>query len=145
MEENLANSSLRTIYCSFLENGGARIVCIEAYLNINGEDCSLSLDDRLNIEDNYRSLFTEPGPSSVETLYRNLLLSLRDVPYKSCADMLYGFQFLQVVLATALWKYKLSTGDALENFAREYDRLDVEEEKRRLYLSAQKAGENRDV
>lgn len=73
----------------------------------------------------------------LQKLYRRLLREMRGVPFEDCGDIMAGLTFLQTVVATALWKHRLAVPDSLETFAREFDRLDVAGEQRRLYTRAQ--------
>lgn len=63
------------------------------------------------------------------------------IPYSQCEKMIDMLAFMQEILAAALWKYNQKVEVDMENFAREFDRLDVEGERVRLYESVQKRGE----
>lgn len=64
------------------------------------------------------------------------------VPYPQCGDFLDALAFIQEISATALWKYRQGVGDAVEDFVRNFDRLDVSDERIRLYDCAQEQYEH---
>ena len=87
----------------------------------------------------YSALFTGECRLDMETLYLRLLREMRNIPYEQCEDLLEALAFLQQVVATAIWKYHHDVGKHMEAFARDFDRLDVESERMRLYEYAKVA------
>jgi len=94
---------------------------------------------RRNVADAYGAL-CKGGCDALLTLFDKLLHAMRNVGYSECGDILDALEFVQLIGATALWKYHVSVGETLEKFVREFDRLDVPSERRRLYEFAQSSG-----
>lgn len=129
---------LHLIYCMFLNRGGKRICCIEKIFKFE-EVTVVPTDGWRNESELYSSLFTGESRLELETLYLELLRDMRNVPYEQCEDLLEALTFLQQMLATAMWKYHHDVGWKMEAFTRDFDRLDVESERMRLYQYAQQA------
>gem|GEM_PF-2344291 len=62
---------------------------------------------------------------------------MRGTSYEDAADILEALAFIQEVTAIALWRFDCPMSRVLKEFARDFDRLDVPEERYRLYQSAQ--------
>lgn len=132
------NQILLLVYRLFLSEGrGKRINWIEQYLGFNGS-VGLSADDRRNEPSAYEAIFSEEHRAKLEQLQLKLLNEMNGVPYQQCGDVLEALAFIQEISATALWKYHQSVGAMTEEFVRDFDRLDVSDERVRLYESAQK-------
>ncbi|HEY8553262.1 MAG TPA: hypothetical protein VIL43_01830, partial [Burkholderiales bacterium] len=85
------------------------------------------------------ALFSEKCRSSIENVYRSAMREMRGVPYALAGDTIEALAFLQETIATALWKHRCNVGKTLESFAREFDRLDVREERKRLHAVTHKS------
>ena len=59
-------------------------------------------------------------------------------PIGEAENELRVLAYLQNLVAVALWKHRMAPSETLEGFARQFDRLDVESETRRLYEIAVK-------
>ena len=127
---------LLLVYRLFLDGGRRKINWIEQRLGFDG-NIALSLDDKRNEPSAYESIFSQEHRPNVEQLYRELLGEMKGVPYQQCDDILDALVFLQEISAIALWKYHQSLGAAMEAFVRDFDRLDVPDERIRLYESVQ--------
>lgn len=126
------------IYRLCRNRGLSRVVLIEADVE-TGSFLSLTEDDRRNEKFHYERLFSEECRAFTRDLFADMSNAIRLHPYAESADMLDLLAFLQEVVATALWKYGLEADESLIRFAREFDRLDVEEERIRLWESFQQA------
>jgi hypothetical protein len=128
---------LLDIYRAFYERGRVRICTVERWVALEGDLRPLSEDERRNERETYADLFSDECRADVEFLYQTAMREMRGKPYELSGGVLEALDFLQQVVATALWKYRSSVGETLESFAREFDRLDVEDERRRLHALAQ--------
>ncbi len=126
---------LMTVYRLFLSKGG-RVQWIDQKMDMDCE-ISLSLDDVRNEHDVYVPLFSEANRSKVECIYLALLNEMNGASFEQCGEALKALAFLQEVASVALWKYSLNVGGKIEEFIRQFDRLDVPSECIRLYESAQ--------
>lgn len=132
------NQILLLVYRLFLSEGGRKkINWIEQYLGFDGS-VALSSDDKRNEPGAYEAIFSEEHRAKLEQLHLKLLNEMNGVPYQQCGDVLEALAFIQEISATALWKYHQSVGTMNEEFVRDFDRLDVSDERVRLYESAQK-------
>ncbi len=127
--------SLAKIYALCIDSGWKRVQAIEQYLDRLGPD-HVSIDDRRNEHRIYQEL-AEKHRAVLDDLFKQLLHDMRAVRYEHASGILDGLDFLQSVVASTLWKHHFTVGDSLERFAREFDRLDVPDERRRLYQLAQ--------
>lgn len=127
---------LRKIYALHLSVGRERVAAVEQFLDVEVPD-ALSVDDHRNLPDFYREL-AEQHLEALSGAIHAMLAEMRRRPYECCDELLDALQFLQHVVASALWRYYLPVTSELEAFAREYDRLDVPSERRRLYGAAQR-------
>jgi len=127
--------SFKKIYDLSVDKQHKRVPMIERYLGI-GEPAFVSVDDRRNEPAFYQELAQNNGRELQDCL-RWLTGELRAVSFEQSGGILAGFDFLQAVIADVLWRYGLHVGEELERFTREFDRLDVTDERRRLYQRAQ--------
>ena len=133
------NQQLLDIYRLHVARGGARHGDIERHLCLNAPVAPVSVDDQRNEPSTFEELFSGDGIRYLEALYQRLMWQMQGVPFAETSETLGALSFLQVVLATALWRYRLSVGPTLDTFARQYDRLDTEVMRRKLHVSAQSA------
>lgn len=138
MSTVMCSNHLAVLYRLHLARGGARVALIDADTRINAP-ASVTEDDRRNEHAHYERLFSGECRSFVESYYAEMVGRMKHCSYAEAAGPLLALMFLQEIVATALWKYDLDAGEDLTQFAREFDRLDVEAERMRFYnLSANK-------
>lgn len=131
------NESLLLIYSLFLHRGGQKINWIEQYIGYDNRT-ERSSDDMKNEQSAYEVVFSEKNRPILEQLYMKLQNEMNGVTYQQCGDVLEALAFIQEMSATALWKYHQKVGVIIEDFVRDFDRLDVPEERIRLYQKTQK-------
>lgn len=124
-------------YRLFLGEGCKRVNWMEQRFGFDMET-ALSSDDRRNEPETYAALFSQDNQKKLEELYVELLDEMNNLPYQQSEDILDMLAFIQEISATALWKYHQSVGTLIEKFVRDFDRLDVPDERVRLYKSTQK-------
>jgi hypothetical protein len=123
---------LDVLYRLSVDRGVARIqlfeveICRDAFARITE-------DDRRNEQACYERLFSIDCRIFVESFYEQYLAKLRQCTYTEAFPILSVLIFLQEIAATALWKFNIEIGDKLTWFVREFDRLDVDVERQRLY------------
>lgn len=133
----MCKKQLALLYALFIERTSNRIAFIERHLPQFADLGRLSEDDRRNQPEVYRIAFSKSCRPYVEALYLEAMTALTTVPFEQSVDTLNGLAFVQEVSAAAMWRYNCDVGRVLEAFAREFDRLDLESERRRLYARAQ--------
>jgi hypothetical protein len=143
MNMETCKDRLRIIYSLHLHRGGKSILNIESDLNLSPEDLNVSDDDIRNERFQYEALFQDPCASLIERIFDSEVGAMISIPYDQCSAHLEALEFIQEIASTAMWKFGTSIPSALEDFAREFDRLDVEEERHRLYLLAQEKVRNK--
>jgi hypothetical protein len=117
-------------------HGQPRSTFIEEWLSTS-ELAALSEDDRRNEADGFAALFSEECRLVVEQIFDDAMRKLRGLPFEQSKAIFETLQLIQVIVARGLWKHRCSVGERLEAFAREFDRLDVQSERERLYAAAQ--------
>lgn len=129
---------LSAIYRAYRTRTGARIAFIEERLA--GQDLATepTVDEQRNEPTVYTALFSDECRPEVEDFFREALRRMHGKSFSRSEDDLNALAFLQHVVAAAMWKHHCAAGDMLETFARDFDRLDVESERMRLHLRAQK-------
>lgn len=98
----------------------------------------ISIDDERNESDLYGVVFKPDKANYVAELHEGLMRNMQGKAFGECSDQIAGLMFLQELIATAMWKYRIDVGENLKCFAQQFDRLDVLEEKMRLYDIANK-------
>jgi hypothetical protein len=131
------NQSLLLVYRLFLHGGGRKIDWMEQYLGYDSK-AVLSSDDLMNEPSAYETIFSEENRPKLEQLYLTFLHEMSGISYGQCGDVLEALTFFQEVSAAALWRYHQNVGMMIEEFVRNFDRLDVPSERVRLYEKAQK-------
>jgi hypothetical protein len=96
----------------------------------------LSEDDLCNQREYFEKLFSNECQGAVVRAYGDISRGMASKALEEAARDLCALAFIQDIVATAMWKYDIDPGPILERFARDFDRLDVESERRRLYSSA---------
>jgi hypothetical protein len=123
--------TFRKIYGLAVHRNGSRVPVMETYLGLDAPG-HVSADDLRNEPALYREL-AQDAHSILEDCLQWLLRELRDLRYEEAEGVLDGIAFLQAVSGDVLWRYNAPLSVALEGFVREFDRLDVDSERRRLY------------
>ena len=129
---------LSAIYRAYRIRTAARIAFIDEWLGAEVEAPEPIIDDRRNEAALYAALFSNGCCAEIEDCFREAMRRMRGKSFSESEDDLNALAFLQDVVAAAMWKHRCDTGDMLETFAREFDRLDVEVERIKLHLRAQK-------
>ncbi|ONH49675.1 hypothetical protein SAMN04490182_3512 [Pseudomonas cedrina] len=129
--------NLQVIYFLFLSKEGVCIPLLEKNIKYVESDLIYSEDFLRNESIIYRDLFSEECIEYIYGLVVGLMNEMRTLTFEESKEALDGLSFLQGVGATALWKFNCNLKLELESFVREFDRLDVVEERERLYLLAQ--------
>lgn len=127
--------SFKKLYSLSVSKHRKRVPIIEHYLGII-EPADVSEDDRRNEPAFYSDLAHDRGHLLSQCL-GSLVAALRAVAYEESAQVFTGLEFLQSILANMLWRYGLDVAEHLETFTRDFDRLDVPDERLRLYQMAQ--------
>lgn len=122
---------LAKAYALHVDRGGTRVPVVEQHFDMHNPT-SISVDDRRNEHEIYQALMQNDG-KAVKQLFNALLTDMRSVSYEHASGIMDALDFLQHVLTTAMWKHHVPVDQRLERFAREFDRLDVPAERRRLY------------
>ncbi len=128
---------LLIIYKLSIERTGLRIAFIERYLATSIDLVNVSEDDRRNLSHIYKTLFSADCHSYFEKLYSDAMKEMGLLSYDQSDEILNGLMFIQETIATALWKYHCDVNQSLESFARQFDRLDLPAERKRLHDLAQ--------
>lgn len=128
----MCKETLFRIYELSLRDGGTRSQVLEQLLQDSNSGV-LTVDDERNAPEMYARLFGGECRPTVEALLLALMRGMKERTFEEAHDGIQALSFLQTVAATALWKYRLDVGSRLEEFAREFDRLDVESERVRLH------------
>jgi hypothetical protein len=121
------------IYDLWVDRSRERIPIIEKYLGMV-EAQPVSADDRRNEPQFYRDVARDKG-LLLENCLEWLLDRLKTVPYEQAVDIFAGVEFLQWIIADVLWRYGSNVSEKLECFTRDFDRLDVPDERLRLFRS----------
>ena len=87
----------------------------------------------------YKDLFDEACREALDHVYAELIFQLKKRTKDDISDLISALSFVQLVAARAMWKYNLQISSAMENFARDFERLDVDSECERLYYLAQRS------
>lgn len=127
------------IYRDWFESTRVRIAAVERLLDQEREPLGLTIDERRNMRSSYSLLFSEACRKEFGDMYEHLLAQLRGGQYPESADCVMGLRFVQEVVAAAMWRFNMPVGGSLEQFAREFDRLDEPGECRRLHEWARAA------
>lgn len=87
-------------------------------------------DDRRNESVYYRELFSDECIGFVAELFDTTQSKVANGELESLRTL----EFMQGVFARAIWSYGHALPSRLDGFTREFDRLDVESERARLFL-----------
>ena len=72
----------------------------------------------------------------LEKIISELYSEMRGRRFEQCEDIFEALAFIQEILAAALWKYNLCVNPSVEDFARDFDRIDTLAERQRIYMMA---------
>lgn len=126
--------NLRIIYFLFVCQEGRRLSVLEACINYVDGDLVCSEDFLRNEPAMYEELFSLTCKDYVHGLLRELMAEMKVLKFEESGGALDGLEFVQNVGAKALWKFNCDLDSEVESFVREFDRLDVDGERKRLYL-----------
>lgn len=129
--------TLQIIYFLFVHQKGRRLSVLEFYINYIDGDLVFSEDFLRNEPAMYEELFSLGCKGYVHDLLEKLMTGMKVLKFEESGEVLDGLEFVQNVGATALWRFNCDLDSEVESFVREFDRLDVVEERERLYLLAQ--------
>ncbi|KAA0978049.1 hypothetical protein [Pseudomonas sp. ANT_H12B] len=129
--------AMQVIYFIFVHQNGRRLLAFESCINYIDGDLVFLEDFLRNEPAMYEELFSPGCNGYVLVLLKKLMTEMKELKLEDSGEVLDGIEFIQNVGATALWKFKCDLTAELDSFVREYDRLDVAEERKRLYLFAQ--------
>lgn len=130
--------NLFSVYQIFLFEGGERVGYLEERFGFSPNQ-PVSIDERRNIKNSYALLFSIENKGRLEELYFGAMKEMEGVDYDRCDHILRALEFIQQISATAMWRYGQSVSSIMEDFVRDFDRLDVPAERHRLYEVAQMA------
>ena len=128
----MCTEALAIIYRVDVARGSARVPVLEEILGFEAGPAP-SEDDLRNQKSYFERLFSGECREFVDGLYRDAMSRMSGERYDEAEDELRVLVYLQHLVAVALWKHDLEPSEALERFTRQFDRLDVESERRRLY------------
>jgi len=137
MEITACQSLVLTLYAKFYARTQRKIAIVSHWLALEGEPRSPSVDDHRNEPRTYASLFSEECRHTVDELLRLAMMQMRGATYAQSEDALECLSFLQEVISTAMWIHRCTVGQQLGSFARDYERLDLQEERKRIHAQAQ--------
>jgi hypothetical protein len=123
------------LYRGVLTDTGKRSPFLEGLLSIDLSE-PFTTDDRRNLPHSYSAAFSGEGLTRMEALFEKLLGELRHRPYAQADEIVDAIEFVQGAIMTAWVRHELSVGQRLMDFCKGFDRLDVPEERRRLYGAA---------
>jgi hypothetical protein len=95
----------------------------------------LTVDDRRNEREICQDMLEDAAP--LDDLFTSLMREMKGRGFDESQDLIDALGSVQVIVTCAMWKHHLTVNRRLEHFARDFDRLDVNDERRRLYDLAQ--------
>jgi hypothetical protein len=98
-----------------------------------GLGIGISEDNLRNQREYFEQLFSSECQDAVVGAYKDVSRGMAVKPFQEATADLCALAFIQDIVATAMWKYGIDVGSTLESFARDFDRLDLESERRRLH------------
>lgn len=129
--------ALLAIYDLFVQRRQHRLPSLEKHIGHRCREGRPLIDDERNEPALYAALCGQEGQAYVVGLYESALTAMRGQHFADCSDALECLGFLQEVIATAMWRYGCKCAAVLDAFARDFDRLDLPQEQRRLHAMAQ--------
>lgn len=128
--------ALALLYRIHRSHGYRRSAFIEEALSGADVTGPPSFDDLRNDREAYATLFGAGGSPDVESVYRAAIARLRTVPFEEAEDLIAGLYFMRRLISTAYFRWDHAIVPDLADFARDYERLDLAEERRRLHAEA---------
>lgn len=125
------------IYQAIRESSGRSTVLLEQWIGYDVTRGPLSADDRRNQQSYYQQLFSGDCQKKVAALLVRAMQALHGLEYEQSSDVLATLNLLQMIIANALWRFDVKVSPFLEDFAREFDRLDDSEVSLLLHHRAQ--------
>lgn len=132
----MCKDTLLRIYEFAQKAGSVKSQVLERFLG-GRHSAAITIDDERNEPEMYAHLFGGECQPIMEALLRDLMRDMKGMAFEQAHDQIRALSFLQFVAARGLWKYRQNVGSILEEFVREFDRLDVESERMRLHEYAQ--------
>ncbi|MGZ0713734.1 hypothetical protein [Pseudomonas palleroniana] len=129
--------TMQIIYFLFVHQKARRLYVLEFCINYIDGNLVFSEDFLRNESAMYEELFSLQCKRYVLDLLEKLMNEMKGLKFEESGEVLDGLEFVQHVGATALWRFHCNLDSGLERFVREFDRLDVVEERERLYSLAQ--------
>ncbi|QXZ11958.1 hypothetical protein KVQ82_17930 [Pseudomonas sp. AO-1] len=129
--------TMRIVYFLFVHQKGRRLSALEFCINYIDGELTFSEDFLRNEPAMYEQLFSLECKGYVLDLLEKMMGKMKVLRFEESGEVLDGLEFVQNVGATALWKFNCNLDSEVESFVREFDRLDIVEERKRLYSLAQ--------
>lgn len=115
---------INKVYENYISQGGEKSLLVEKYIN--------HIDIKFyKSEDLLQNLF---GGNHIKLLFNEALRIISKENFENSIDAINCLKFIQDIGSMAMWKYNIKVDNDLEDFIRDFDRLDVEFERKRLYL-----------
>lgn len=135
---SMCRRSIFLAYQKFVTRTSSRIPKLEQYMRAHDIALDDFSDESINDLDLCHAIFSPDCRCELENIFRTSLNEIQTASFSGSEDDVLLLVFIQDLAARGLWKYHLDVGDLLDNFAREFDRLDVPSEQARLFEWAQK-------
>jgi hypothetical protein len=120
------------IYEIAIANGAERSLLVEKKLGLRSP-ISPTRDAILNERESYAALFGNECSHLCEGLLMESFSDLKNTALGYSNEIFDSLILLQFIFARAMWKYNIDLEPSVEKFTKEYDRLDVFDEKKRLW------------
>lgn len=133
-------NALSVVYRLYVECGGVRARLVEDVLSKASPMAQLTVDDHRNERACYNTLFSGKCAAVVAGIFEKAKALMNGRPFSECDEMLVALDFIQAVVCKAMWQHGCNVDRELAVFAKEYDRLDLLDERKRLHASAQSTG-----
>ncbi|NWB97036.1 hypothetical protein HX882_14145 [Pseudomonas gingeri] len=133
----MCEAAFQIIYMLFVLRKAKRVAFVEFCIKYTGEQAGFLEDHLRNESLMYEQLFSSKCKGYVLDFFERLMAEMRGLKYEDSNGILEALEFFQEVGAIALWKYNCNLDPKIDSFVRGFDRLDVGEERKRLYFLAQ--------
>lgn len=120
-----------SLYCC---GGGKRIELFEELSQCQPNVDALTIDDYRNWHDMNKQFHSPECFPILDSLYHESRLRMSKLQYHECSNVFECIDFILEIAANAS-SHQLTVSDRLEDDWRDYDRLDVPEERERFYRS----------
>lgn len=132
----MCKAALQTIYSIFVYQQGMRVPAIERHIEYEEQGPAFTEDLLRNERSAYEALFSPSCENCVPAIFERLMSEIKVSEFEASGEALDGLDFLLHIGARALWKFNCDLAPEMEGLVREFDRLDVAGERKRLYLLA---------